>query len=175
MYKRKISALGLGLAVLISSLFLSGCSEKPFLTQDGSYVILSISPSGMTQSELIKLPWNTNMAIMQKFLLESSFVLSDLHTPNALNTSIEVPLKTTILQTNFTKPKSMSFLVDQQILTLDVQSLQIEVEGANVGQVILNHTITLQGINNPNLQPAFEALRDMLHDNDNDNNDKIIK
>ena len=164
MFKCKISTLGLGVAILISSLFLSGCSEKPYLTQNGSYLIISISPSGMTQSELIDLPWNTNMAVMQKLLLESSFVLSDLRTPSAQNnTSINSPLQTTILQTNFAKPKRMSFLVDQKILTLDIQSLQIEVEGANVGQVILNQTITLQGINNPNLQPAFKALRDTLH------------
>jgi len=165
-FKRKISTLGLGLAVLLASLFLSGCSEKPFLTQDGSYVILSIAPSGMTQTELIELPWNTNMALMQQLLLESSFVLSDLRTPSAPNYLINAPRQTTILQTNFSKPKRMSFLVDQKTLTLDVQSLQIEVEGANVGQVILNQTITLQGIDNPNLQPAFEAVRDMLHDND---------
>ena len=161
--------LVLGLAVFLSSLFLSGCSAKPFLTQDGTYVILSISPTGMTQSELIELPWNTNMAIMQKLLLESSFVLSDLHTPlqtpSFLKTSINVPLKTTILQANFAEPKRMSFLVDQQALTLDIQSLQIEVEGANIGQVTLNKTIKLQGINNPNLQPAFEALNVTLHDN----------
>lgn len=163
MFKRKKFTLGLGLAIFISSLFLSGCSEKPFLTQEGSYVIISISPSGMTQSELIELPWNTNKALMQKLLLESSFVLSDLHTPSTLDASINVSLKTTILQTNFDKPKRMSFLVDQQILTLDVQSLQIEVEGDNVGQVTLNQTLTLQGINNPNLQPAFQALRDTLH------------
>jgi hypothetical protein len=118
----------------------------------------------MTQSELIKLPWNTNMAVMQKLLLESSFVLSDLHTPNFQNPPIHGPLITTILQANYAKPKRMSFLVDRQVLNLDVQSLQIQVEGANVGQVTLNQTITLQGINNPNLQPAFEALRDMLHD-----------
>ena len=172
MFKRRISTVGLGLAVFLSSLFLSGCSERPFLTQDGTYAILSISPSGMTQSELIKLPWNTNMVIMQKLLLESSFVLSDLHTPKALKptmnvalkTTINVPLKTTILQTNFAKPKSMSFLIDRQVRTLDVRSLNIEVEGANVGQVTFNQSITLQGINNPNLQPAFEALRDMLQD-----------
>ena len=169
MLRRKISILGLGLTVFLSSLFLNGCSAKPFLTQDGTYTILTISPSGLTQSELIELPWNTNISIMQKLLLESSFVLSDLHTPfqtpSFLKNSIDVPLKTTILRTNFAEPKRMSFLVDQQDLTLDVQSLQIEVEGANIGQVILNQTIKLQGINNPNLQPAFEALRDTLHDN----------
>ena len=58
----------------------------------------------------------------------------------------------------------MTFVVDEQVLTLDVQSVQIEVEGASVGQVIINRTIILQGINDPNLQPAFEALTAMLHD-----------
>jgi len=70
-----------------------------------------------------------------------------------------------MLQANYAEPKRMSFLVDEQVLTLDVQSLQIEVKGAHVGQVILNQTITLQGINNPNLQPAFEDLKAMLHAN----------
>ncbi|MDR3584437.1 MAG: hypothetical protein P4L59_03840 [Desulfosporosinus sp.] len=165
MSKRMISRFGLSLAVLISSLFLSGCSEKPFLTQDGSYVIVSVSPSGNTHSELIDLPWNTNMAIMQKLLLESSFVLSDLHTPSALKSSDQDLLgATTSLQANFPESKRMTFVVDEHVLTLDVQSVQIEVEGASVGQVIINRTIILQGINDPNLQPAFKALTDMLHD-----------
>jgi hypothetical protein len=149
---------------LLSSLFLSGCSEKPFLTQDGSYVILTVSPSGMTQSELIELPWNTNMAVMQKLLNESSFVLSDLHTPSAEETSNKDQLSSTSLQANFPEPKRMTFLVDHRNLTLDVQSLQIEVEGPNVGLVTINQTTVLQGIKNPNLQPAFEALDKMLHD-----------
>lgn len=164
LFKRTISTFGLSLAVLFSSLFLSGCSERPFLKQDGSYVIVSVSPTGTTQSELIELPWNTNMAIMQKLLLESSFVLSDLHTPSALKTSNIAPLGSTSLQANFPEPKRMTFVVNDHILTLDVQSLEIEVEGGNVGQVIINQTIILQGINNPNLQPAFEALTNMLHD-----------
>ncbi|OLN33716.1 hypothetical protein DSOL_0426 [Desulfosporosinus metallidurans] len=58
----------------------------------------------------------------------------------------------------------MTFIVDRHNLTLDVQSLQIEVEGPNVGLVTVNQTIVLQGIKNPNLQPAFEALTNMLHD-----------
>jgi len=162
LFKRKISKLGLGIAIILSSLFLSGCSEKPFLTETGSYVVISISPSGMTQSELIELPWNTNNAIMQNLLLECSFVLSDLHTPSDENPSNKSAVKTTLLQTNFTKPKRMSFLVDQQVLTLDVQSIQIEVEGDNVGQVTLNRTIILQGIKNPNLKPAFDEVRTMM-------------
>ena len=164
MLKCKISMFGLSLAILITSLFLSGCSPKPFLTQDGTYVILSISPSGMTQSELVELPWNTNMAVLQKFLLESSFVLSDLNTPNSSEISDKALLKTTKrIQANFPRAKRMKFVVDQQVLTLDIQSIQIEVEGANVGQVILNQTIVLQGIDNPNLQPAFQALTKVLH------------
>lgn len=161
--RRTFSTLALCLTVLCSSLFLGGCSEKPYLTQDGSYVILTISPSGMTQSELIQLPWNTNMAVMQKLLLESSFVLSDLHTPSPQELAKLDPTTTVNLQANFPQPKRMSFVVDKHVLTLDVQSLQIEVEGANVGQVTINRTMVLQGINNPNLQPAFEALNDMLH------------
>jgi hypothetical protein len=120
----------------------------------------------MTQSELIKLPWNTNMAIMQQFLLESSFVLSELHTTPTDSTALNyIPLKTTILKANYAKPKQMSFLVDKKVLTIDVQTLQIEVEGSNVGQVTLNQTLTLYGINNPNLQPAFESLKEILDDN----------
>lgn len=177
MFKQTISTFALSLAVIITSLFLNGCSPKPFLTQDGSYVIVSVSPTGETQSKLIELPWNSNMAIMQKLLLESSFVLSDLHTPSALESTPEVPLEippqtslvhpapplhTTILQANFPEPKRMEFVIDQRALTLDIQSLQIEVVGANVGQVTLNQTIILQGINNPNLQPALEELINML-------------
>lgn len=165
LFKRKLTPLILGLAIILLSLFLSGCSEKPFLTQDGSYVILSISPSGMTQSELIDLPWNTNKAIMQNLLVECSFVLSDLRTTGVKNPSITTPTNTTLLQTNFSQPKRMSFLVDKKVLTLDVQSLQIEVEGANIGQVTLNQIIILQGIKNPNLRSAFKAVREMLHGN----------
>lgn len=150
--------------MLFTSLFLNGCSPKPFLTQDGTYVILTVSPSGMTQSELVELPWNTNMAVLQKFLLEASFVLSDLHTPSSSETVSETPMEATRIQANFPQPKRMKFVVDDQVLTLDVQSIQIEVEGANVGQVIINQTIVLQGIDNPNLQPAFQELIDTLHD-----------
>jgi len=106
------------------------------------------------------------MAIMQKLLLESSFVLSDLHTASTQEVSEQAPTKTTSLQANFTEAKRMTFVVDQHVLALDVKSLQIEVEGANIGKVTLNQTLILQGIDNPNLQPAFEALTDMLHNND---------
>lgn len=164
LFRRKFSALALSLIVLGLSLFLGGCSsEDPYLTPDGSYVILTVSPNGMTQSEVIQLPWNTNKAIMQKLLLESSFVLSDLRTPDSQDTASSDPTTTVSLQANYPQPKRMSFLVDKRNVTLDVQSLQIEVEGANPGLVTINRTTVLQGINNPNLQPAFEALEDALH------------
>jgi hypothetical protein len=165
LFKHKISILGLSLVVFFSSFCLSGCSDKPFLTQDASYVIQTIYPSGMTQSQLIELPWNTNKAIMQQFLLESSFVLSELHSTSSDSAATQdTPFKTTILKANYPEPKQMSFLVDKQVLTIDIRSLEIEVEGANVGQVTLNQTLTLHGINNPNLQPAFEDLKKMLLD-----------
>lgn len=169
MLKRKISIFGLSLTILFTILLISGCSPKPFLKQDCTYVILTVSPTGMTQSEVIKLPWNTNTAVLQKFLLESSFVLSDLHTPTSTETSKEAPLNATRIQANFPEPKRMKFVVDQDVLDIDVQSIQIEVEGAHVGQVILNQTIILQGIDNPNLQPTFEALIDVLHNKEMEN------
>ena len=149
-----------------SSLFLYRCSPKPFLTQDGSYVILSISPSGMTQSELIDLPWNTNLAIMQKFLLECSFVLSNLHTPSDEELTADTQSKSTSIQATFAKPKRMKFVVDDHPVSFDVESIQIVVEGARVGQVTINQITVLQGIDNPNLQPAFKELVDMLHNTD---------
>ena len=166
MFKRSVSAFGLTLTMLFSSFFLYGCSSKPFLTQDCTYEIVYVSPSGQTQTDPVNLPWNTNMAVMQKVLLESSFVLSDLHTPNkspatsALNKS---PSATTSLLADFSEPRSMTFLVDQTNLTLNVKTIQIEVEGDDVGLVTINETIILQGINNPNLQPAFKQLVKMLH------------
>ncbi|WP_459927162.1 hypothetical protein [Desulfosporosinus burensis] len=121
----------------------------------------------MTQSELINLPWNTNMAIMQKVLLECSFVLSDLRTPSAQELEADSPSQSTSIQATFPQPKRMKLNVDQRVITLDVQSLQIEVEGPNVGQVTINQTTILQGINNPNLQSAFNELTDMLHEKKN--------
>lgn len=120
----------------------------------------------MTQSELIDLPWNTNLAIMQKFLLECSFVLSNLHTPGDEELTADTQSKSTSIQATFTKPKRMKFVVDDHPVTFDVESIQIVVEGARVGQVTINQITVLQGIDNPNLQPAFKELVDMLHNTD---------
>lgn len=65
----------LGLLLLIS-----GCAGRPFLSQDNSYSIIKVSPVGEIQKTPIQLTWNSNAAVMQKLLLEASFVLSDLHT-----------------------------------------------------------------------------------------------
>lgn len=167
MFKKKILTFCLSFVLIFSSLFLTGCSPKPFLTQDDSYVILSTSSTGMTQSELINLPWNTNMAIMQKFLLECSFVLSDLNTLSDQELSVHTQSKSTSIQATFSPPKRMKFVVDQQIIIIDVQSIQIVVEGERVGQVTINQTTVLQGINNPNLQQAFNDLNDLLHNTKN--------
>lgn len=163
MIKRKISRFGFSFAILFTIFFLSGCSPKPFLTQDGTYAILTVSPSGMTQSELVELPWNTNTAVLQNFLLECSFVLSDLHTPSTVSATAQ-PVEATRIQATFSKPKRMKFVVDEHAITLDVQSIQIEIEGAHVGQVTLNQTLELQGLDNPNLKPAFQELMNVLHD-----------
>ncbi|AFM42030.1 hypothetical protein Desaci_3126 [Desulfosporosinus acidiphilus SJ4] len=162
--RRRFSTLALSLTILFSVLFLGGCSEKPFLSEDGSYVILTVSPSGMTQSEVIQLPWNSNMAVMQNLLDECSFVLSDLHTPSSQELASTDPATTISLQATFPQPKRMTLVVDKHPVTLDVESLQIEVEGANVGRVTINRTMILQGINDSNLQPAFQELEKILHD-----------
>jgi hypothetical protein len=64
-------------------LLISGCAGRPLLTKDNSYSIITVAPDGEAQSIPIKLSWNSNFAVMQKLLLEASFVLSDLHTKPA--------------------------------------------------------------------------------------------
>lgn len=83
-----------GIFVLL--IFVGGCAERPFLTKDNSCSILKVSPEGVTQKYPIQLSWNSNAAVMQKLLLEASFVLSDLHTltSETLNQESEkAPLK----------------------------------------------------------------------------------
>lgn len=71
-------------AGVLSLLFLiSGCTGRPFLTQDNSYSIIKVSPEGEIQKTPIQLTWNSNYAVLQKLLLEASFVLSDLHTQSS--------------------------------------------------------------------------------------------
>lgn len=66
--------------LLVFLLFVSGCTGRPFLTKENSYSIHIIAPEGEIQEIPIQLSWNTNAAVLQKLLLEASFVLSDLKT-----------------------------------------------------------------------------------------------
>jgi len=195
-----------GIFVLL--IFVGGCAERPFLTKDNSYSILKVSPEGETQKYPIQLSWNSNVAVMQKLLLEASFVLSDLHTQ--LNTDIvsqkdelnkvtqptNEPLNqeitppppepepskviegevheispekmatpksdTILLEANFPRAKKFNLVIDDKQYTLDISSIQIEVEGEDPGQVIINQTMVLQGIPNTSLQSSYEEFTKML-------------
>ncbi len=197
------------MGILILLIFLSGCAERPFLTKDNSYSILKVSPAGETQKYPIQLSWNSNVAVMQKLLLEASFVLSDLHTQlntdkvsqkDELNKAIQptnetlnqevkdAPPKpelskviegeisevssekmatpktdTILLEVNFPQAKKFNLVIDDKQSTLDVSSIQIEVEGGNPGKVIINQTMVLQGIPNTSLQTSYEEFTKMLN------------
>ncbi|MHB8124824.1 MAG: hypothetical protein ACYDEJ_04125 [Desulfitobacteriaceae bacterium] len=140
--------------LLFSTFFLSGCSKKPFLTGDNSYIINTIKTTGEIQKLPIIIPWNFNMAVMRNLLKESSFVLSDLRTPDP-DELLEPSEDTILLESIFPESQTMTLMIDQHNVTMDINSIQIEVEGSQIGRVILNHTLIFQGINNPNLQPAF--------------------
>jgi len=58
---------------------LSGCSERPFLSKNGIYTIVQVTPEGNIQRSPIELSWNSNYAVLQQLLLEASLVLGDLH------------------------------------------------------------------------------------------------
>ncbi|MFZ3101050.1 MAG: hypothetical protein WA131_03410 [Desulfitobacteriaceae bacterium] len=141
--------------LLFSTLFLSGCSNKPYLTGDNSYIIHTIKATGEIQKLPVVMPWNFNSAIMRNLLIESSFVLSDLHTPDS-EELLKPSQDTILLESIFSKNRTMTLVIDQRAVTMDINSIQIEVEGSHIGRVILNQTLIFQGINNPNLQPAFQ-------------------
>lgn len=151
---------------LLLVLFLvPGCATKPFLTPNNIYNIIIIS-AGIRDVQQVTLPWNANKAVMQNLLLESSFALSDLHTPK----EIDIPADdetAVFLQAIFPQSKHITFSVDNHPVELDVRSVEIEVEGAHIGRVIINDGPPLQGIPNPNLPPAFEAFRQMLEQPNN--------
>lgn len=201
--------------LLVASLLLSGCSNKPFLTPDNSYAIVTYDSQGNSRSIPINLSWNTNTAVLRQLLMEASFVLSDLRSeaqeptraeesssPGALSSQHELPASLpvdkpsssqdpsamvaatsllpeklsllasdkenrTYLQTTFPKTTMLTFLLDGQNVNLGVQSIEIEVEGDDLGQVILNGSWVLQGIANPNLYPAYLKLIDMLKGKEN--------
>ncbi|MHB1651183.1 MAG: hypothetical protein ACYCVD_01740 [Desulfitobacteriaceae bacterium] len=151
------------LAVLLLSIYiLTGCTNKPFLTPENSYAILTMMPDGKFHSTPIKLPWNANTAVLQKLLGEASFVLSDLHTPTLQ--AQDSSQATTYLLSTFPENKKLVLNVDGLSLNMDVQSIQIEVLGGEIGRVVLNQTWILQGIPDPNLTPAYLDFVNMLQD-----------
>lgn len=150
--------------VLFSTSFLSGCSNKPYLTGDNSYIIHTIKATGEIQKLPIVIPWNFNSAIMRNLLIESSFVLSDLRTPDP-DELLKPSEDTILLESIFPESQTMTLVIDQHAVTMEINSIQIEVEGSHIGRIILNQTLIFQGINNPNLQPAFEDFAKILEAN----------
>jgi hypothetical protein len=142
------------ISLLFCIFFLTGCSNGPYLTGDNDYSINTVKITGDIQKQPLKIPWNFNMAVMRNLLMESSFVLSDLHTPD----SDDLP-KTSgdavFLESIFPESQTMTLIIDQHPVILDINSIQIEVKGLNIGKIILNQTLIFQGIDNPNLEAAF--------------------
>lgn len=163
------------LPLLFLSLLLSGCANKPFLTSDNSYAIVTDDLKGNSRELSLNLSWNANPAVFRQLLVEASFVLTDLRShptdpAQAGQQSLSADVSTTLdhrtyLQATFPDSKQLTFLVDGLNVTVSVQSIEIEVEGPDPGQVILNHTWVLRGIANPNLYPAYEKLVEMLNQN----------
>ena len=147
--------------LLLYIALLSGCSNKPYLTGENSYRINKIKVSGQIQNLPINLPWNFNTAVMRNLLMESSFVLSDLHTLNSAE--IRKPsVETIFLESIFPESQTMTLVIDDQALELKINSIQIEVKGPHVGRIILNQTLVYQGINNPDLEPAYDNFNKEL-------------
>lgn len=146
---------------LLFTLFLSGCSNNPYLTIDNSYNIKTTTVTGETQTVPIMLPWNFNFDVMQNLLLECSFVLSDLKTPDP-NEPVLSSEDTIMLESIFPTSQQITFTIDKQQKTMNITSIQIEVSDPHIGRVILNKTTVLQGINDPNLQPAYQNFINLL-------------
>ncbi|MEL1135847.1 hypothetical protein AAC978_11740 [Desulfitobacterium sp. THU1] len=72
------------------------------------------------------------------------------------------PTETVLLEATFPEAKSFELLIDDELTTLDITNVQIEVTGLHPGRVILNQTMFLQGIPNPNLESAFKQFLVML-------------
>lgn len=62
----------------------------------------------------------------------------------------------------FPQGKQLALNIDDLNVTMDVKSIQVEVQGPDVGRVVLNQSWALQGISDPNLTPAYLDFLDML-------------
>ncbi|KLU61195.1 hypothetical protein CEB3_c24150 [Peptococcaceae bacterium CEB3] len=145
--------------LVIAAFILSGCANLPFLSADGTYSILKVAADGTSQASPIKLPWNANTAVLHKLLLEASFTISDLHSDA---TSSDSNSASVYLMSVFPHSKSMTLNIDGITMAVDVRSIQVEVQGPDVGRVILNKSWALQGISDPNLTPAYLDFLKML-------------
>lgn len=160
--------------VLLLLLFIPGCTEKPVLTREDTYSIIVISPQGQAQNIPVQFSWNSNFAVLQKLLIEASFVLSDLHSKENPPVESSLSQSTVMLQAHFPKSRDVNLTVDDHPMTLHLDSIEIEVDGPHQGRIILNQTpnenlkqnlnptIILQGIPDPNLKPTFDDFMDML-------------
>lgn len=164
------------LPLLVLPLLLSGCANRPFLNSDNTYAIVTDDLKGNSHELPLDLSWNTNQAVLRQLLVEASFVLTELrsHPTEPAQTGQQSQSQSqssdvsatldhrTYLQATFPDSKQLTFLVDGLNVTVSVQAIEIEVEGPEPGQVILNHAWVLQGIANPNLDPAYQKLVEML-------------
>lgn len=91
--------------------------------------------------------------------------------PHKIETSIqseklteEEPIKnpTILLEAFFTEAKTFELVIDGRKETVELTSVQIEIQGEHPGLVIINHEFKYQGIINPSLESAFENYLAML-------------
>ncbi|CAA7601175.1 Prokaryotic membrane lipoprotein lipid attachment site profile [Acididesulfobacillus acetoxydans] len=157
--KRLRRVFRLFVPLVIAAFILSGCANLPFLSAESTYSILTVAADGTSQTSPIKLPWNANTAVLHKLLLEASFTISDLHSDA---TSTDSKTASVYLMSVFPHSKSMNLNIDGVTVAMDVRSIQVEVQGPDVGRVILNKSWALQGISDPNLTPAYLDFLKML-------------
>lgn len=149
--------------LLLLLLLLPGCANKSGLTQDDNYSITVISPQGVARNIPVQLRWNANMVVVQKLLMEATFVISDLKTAEKPPDPAALANSTVLLKVQFPQSRVFTLTIDKQVQELTLDSIEIEVEGPQPGRVILNGSRTLQGITDPNLKPAFDEFMNMLN------------
>lgn len=148
--------------VLLLLLLIPGCTSKPGLTQDDNYSIDVISPKGPAQNIPVRLKWNSNRVVVQKLLMETTFILSDLQTTENPPDESVLTTSTVMLRAQFPQSRVFNLNIDNHVQELNLNSIEIEVEGPHQSRVILNETVILQGIPDSNLKPAFDEFMTML-------------